>query len=420
MRRATMKRLSAVAHALICGALFCSSAFGESPTQTDTIVLRDGGTITDCVVMDEDWREVTAYRPSDSQTVTFPRKDVEQIEFNTAPLLYRVAMTDMSKGRWRNAADTLAQVAGDAEAVKAKPWVKQHALYGIAEARRVLAELGGDSAALGKAAEDYSRLLREAPETRFKHDALLALARCAAEQAAFAGGAEEKAAAVKRAEEAFTNYEETCKKDFADAAFAAALAERLDEARLGRLELKYSGAAGADDLAKIGGEFGAIAGEAGKGEEIALEAGVWAGKCALDAADKSGADATGAVGELGALIDKIAASGLEQGARERLFVQAYLALGGHYYERAQALTAGDPNRRNVLYDSALAYLRIALLYPLAAGAERECQDAFYRAVLIMKELGEVRLAKSLLGAMGEKFEQSDFWKNTASTMMGEG
>jgi hypothetical protein len=82
----------------------------------------------------------------------------------------------------------------------------------------------------------------------------------------------------------------------------------------------------------------------------------------------------------------------------------------------QALPAGDPARRNLYYEAALAYLRVVMLYPSAAGAEAQCQFAFYRAALIMKELGEVYLVKRLLAEMGEKFGESDFWKNTASKM----
>ncbi len=106
-----------------------------------------------------------------------------------------------------------------------------------------------------------------------------------------------------------------------------------------------------------------------------------------------------------------------QSGGKRLLVQAYSALGDHYFSRVQALAAGDPSRKNLYYEAALAYLRIVMLYPVVSGAEAQCQSAFYSAAVIMKELGEVYLAKSLLETMGEKFGESDFWKNTASKLM---
>ena len=401
---------------VLWAALSWSVALAEDAAQTDTIVLKDGTSMRDCVVMDENWREVQAYRPADGQKVTLPQANVERIDFGAAPLLYRVAQTSLEQGRWQTAADTLAQVLND-ESAKSKPWVKQYVLYDIAESRRVLAELAGDAAALQKVADAYAKLLQEVPETKFKHEALLAVARCAEEQAALAATADEKAAAVKRAEDAYRNFDETCKKDFTDAAFAAALALRAGQAQIGALSLKYQAAAGAENLAKLAAEFRALAGEAGRPEEIVLEANLWATKCDLVAADKSGADATGAVGELRAQMDKIAASGVSQGVQEMLLVKSYSALGDHYFARAQALPLDKPERKNLDSEAALSYLRITLMYPLTPGAEAQCQNAFYRSILIMKEMGEVYLAKNLYAAMGEKFSESDFWKNTASKML---
>jgi hypothetical protein len=100
-----------------------------------------------------------------------------------------------------------------------------------------------------------------------------------------------------------------------------------------------------------------------------------------------------------------------------LLVKSYSALGDNYFARAQALPLDKPERKNLDSEAALSYLRITLMYPLTPGAEAQCQNAFYRSILIMKEMGEVYLAKNLYAAMGEKFSESDFWKNTASKML---
>jgi hypothetical protein len=424
----TMRRLVPIVLAILCAALFSGAARAEDPAQTDTIFLTDGTSVKDYVVTDENWREVQAYRPSDGQTVTLPETTVERVEFNSPPLLYSVGLAALKQSRWQTAADSFAQALAD-ETAKPRPWVKQYALYNIAQCRRILAELAGDPAAFDKAVEAYSTLLKEVPETKFKHDALLAIARCAEEQAALAANPDDKTAAIKRAEEAYGNFEQTCKKDFADAAFAGTLALRDGQAQIGALLLKYLSAASAEDFTKLAGEFRALAAEAGAPQEIALEANLRAALCDLAAATRSSiepraagdeshaADGPASVKEVEDAIGKIAASGISEAAQQAMLVEAYSALGDHYFTLAQAQQQDHPERRELDSMAALAYLRIVLMYPAAPGAEALCQHAFYRAVLIMQEMGEVYLAKNLHAEMGQRFAESDFWKNTASKML---
>jgi len=398
-------------------AVLCwSVALAADSPQTDAIVLTDGTSIKDCVVTDETWREALAYRPSDSTEVKLPQSGIDHVEFSAMPLLYKIGRTNLEQGRWQTAVDSFTQVLAD-ESAKSKPWVKQYALYNVAESRRVLAELAGDASALRKAADAYAKLLQEVPETKFKHDALLAIARCAEEQAALAGTADEKAAAITRAEDAYRNFDEACKKDLTDPSFAAALALRAGQAKIGALSLKYLSAASADDFSKLAAEFRALAGEAGEPEEIALQANLWAAKCDLAAGGEGNANAPAAVKAIEDQIEKIAASNIADAKQQVMLVDAYSALGGHYFALAQMQLADKPERKDLEAKAALAYLRIALLYPLTPGAEAQCQNAFYRAILIMKERGEVYLTKNLYAAMGETFAESDFWKNTASKML---
>jgi len=415
-KKPQMRGVTTTACVVLLAACFLGAGAAEDATQTDTIVLRDGTSVQDCIVIDEDWRTVQGYRPADGQKVTYQQASVEKIDYRTAPLLYKVAQTNLQQGKWSTAIETLGQVLADEGAVKGKPWVKQYALYNIAESRRLLAELAGDAGGLRKAAEAYSSLLQGVPETKFKHEALYGRARCVAQEAALLPAGDEKTAAIQRAGEAYRGFEEACKKDLADAAFAASLQLYLGQGQLGEISLKYITASKADELTVLAGEFRKFAGGAGLPGEIALEANLWAARCDLAAADKGGADAGAAVKAVEAQIGKIAASNASQDTEERLLVQAYSALGEHFFSRVQALPAGDPARRNLYYEAALAYLRVVMLYPSAAGAEAQCQFAFYRAALIMKELGEVYLVKRLLAEMGEKFGESDFWKNTASKM----
>ncbi len=407
--------------AAVCVAVvFACASPALSAVKPDLIVLLPRGDLLDeYVVTGETWLNVSTMRIIDGKVATLPQSSVLRVNYGDIPDAYDLAMVNRKRSRWRTASANLEQVLKEYDAGEDRPWIKQYALYHLAECRRILAEPAGDTAALQDASDVYARLLREVPDTKFKHDAMLAVARCAMKIAEITKDRDERAAAAGKARAAYAALAEAAAGDFEAEEHAKARELWLRRARLGETSVNCLTAENADAMKKAAGQLRALAAEARRVDEVALGALIRASWCELAATRMEGGDDAESVKDAGELIKRILASDISDAARDRLVVAAYFVMGGHYYERALATARDDPAREERLDEAALSYLRIVILYPATAGAEAENLNALCRTALMMKERGEFRLARELLEIMGRRYAESDLWQKLGSKMLSE-
>ena len=404
--------------AVCVAAFWAGAASAWSAVEPDIVVLKQGDSSREYVVTGETWRDVQVLRIADGRKSTLPQAGVARVDYSDVPERYSLAITNIGRSRWLAAAADLEQALKNYDSGKNRSWIRQYALYHLAECRRVLAELAADTAALREAADTYAQLLRDVPDTKFKHAAMLAGARCALKIAEMTEDEEARATAAKEAEAAYTALARAAAGDFKGEEYAKAREIWQRRARLGRAALDCILAGGAEEMRKAAGEARGLASGADS-SETGMEAMIWACRCELAAGRMDGTDDASALETTRQVIKGIVASVRDENARNRLLVLAYSVIGGHYYELMNETARDDPARRNYGDEAALAYLRVALLYPSTSGAEAECQDAIYRTALIMRERGEFRLAGKLLLIMKQKYADSALWKNTGSKMLAE-
>ncbi len=155
---------------LLAAALLAGAA--ALPARADTIKLRTRA-IDDVEVVEETATAVR-YRIRGSLQEE-PAENVVEVIYTRRPIGYDEAMAAFKRGEYARASEALKKLAEMRDA-----WVRQYAIFHLAEARRHLGDLAG-------AAEWYRKLLADFPNARFAPWARLGLGIVRLEQKDFAG-----------------------------------------------------------------------------------------------------------------------------------------------------------------------------------------------------------------------------------------